>query len=266
MTRQKIDSLETWVNAFLRDCKTRGLSAFTIEFYRSQLKIFSEYCKAQAVDEVMQITPDLMRGFLLQLEARGRNAGGRHAAYRAVRAFLRWYESEAEPDAWSNPIRKVKPPKLAREPIQGVPLDHVKAMLQTCGENFTGIRDRAILLCLLDAGARVREFLALNLDDVDFVSGAVDIHKGKGSKSRTVFVGKKSRKALRAYVKMRSDDDSALWVTKHGGGRLAVPSLRQMLVRRAGLANVGLMSCVYILRRIPKTRGRRMSAGVRLME
>ena len=31
-------------------------------------------------------------------------------------------------------------------------------------------------------------FSALNLDDVDFVSGAIDIRKGKGGKSWMVFV------------------------------------------------------------------------------
>ena len=51
MTREKIDGLETWVTAFLRDCKTRGLSAFTIEFYRAQLQIFITYCKGESVTD-----------------------------------------------------------------------------------------------------------------------------------------------------------------------------------------------------------------------
>lgn len=241
MTRLKIDGLETWVTAFLRDCKTRNLSAFTVEFYRAQLQIFVTYCKGEGVTEVLDITPDNLRGFLLALEAKGRNAGGRHAAFRAVRAFLRWYETETEPTDWANPIRKVKAPKVEHEAIKGVPIEHVKAMLETCADNFTGVRDRALLLCLLDSGARAREFLALNLDDVDFVDGAVAIRKGKGKKSRTVFVGKKSRKALRAYLRLRADNGPALWVTQKGG-RLAVASLRQVLVRRADLAGVPVPS------------------------
>ena len=241
MTRLKIDGLETWVTAFLRDCKTRGLSAMTVEFYRAQLQIFVTYCKGESVTEVLGVTPDNLRGFLLMLEAKGRNAGGRHAAFRAVRVFLRWYEAEAEPEAWVNPIRKVKPPKVTNEPIKGVPIEHVKAMLETCADNFTGVRDRALLMCLLDTGARAREFLALNLEDVDFVAGDVTIRKGKGKKSRTVFIGKKSRKALRAYIRVRGDADPALWVTQKGG-RLAVASLRQVLIRRAGAAGVPVSS------------------------
>ena len=242
MTREKIDGLETWVTAFLRDCKTRGLSAFTVEFYRAQLHTFTTYCKGEGVTEVLDLTPDMVRGFLLALETSGRNAGGRHAAFRSVRVFLRWYETETEPEAWTNPIRKVKPPKVTNEPIKGVPTEDIRAMLETCGGTFTGVRDRALLLCLLDTGARAREFLALNLGDVDFVTGAVDIRKGKGNKSRTVFMGKKSRKALRAFIRLRTDKEPALWVTKNGGGRLAVPSLRQVLTRHAKLAKVPMAS------------------------
>jgi site-specific recombinase XerD len=240
--RKKIDGVETWINAFLRDVRTRGLSEFTLKFYKTELAIFAAYCKGEGITEVLDITPDLIRGFMLTLEDRGRNEGGRHAAYRSVRVFLRWYETEAEPEAWANPIRKVKPPKQTSEPIKGVTGEEVRAMLATCADTFTGIRDKAILLCLLDTGARAREFLSLNLDDVDFVSGAVDIRKGKGKKSRTVFIGKKSRKALRAYIRLRGDADPALWVTNNGGTRLAVPSLRQVLTRHADLAGVPVSS------------------------
>jgi site-specific recombinase XerD len=241
MTRKKIDGLETWITAYLRDVRTRGLSEFTFKYYKQELAIFATHCKAEGITEVLGVTPDLIRGFMLALETKGRNEGGRHAAYRAVRSFLRWYEAEAEPEAWANPIRKVRPPKVTHEPIKGVPLDHVKKMLETCGDNFTGIRDKAILLCLLDTGARAREFLSLNLDNIDFVSGAVDIRKGKGKKSRTVFIGKRSRRALRAYVKQRADNDPALWVTNNGT-RLAVTSLRQVLTRHADLAGVPVAS------------------------
>jgi hypothetical protein len=34
------------------------------------------------INEVMQLTADLLRGFMLDLETRGRNAGGRHAGVK----------------------------------------------------------------------------------------------------------------------------------------------------------------------------------------
>jgi site-specific recombinase XerD len=50
---------------------------------------------------------------------------------------------------------------------------------------------------LLDTGASVREVLNIDIQDVDLVSGATLIERGKGAKPRTVFLGKASRKAMR---------------------------------------------------------------------
>lgn len=241
MRNNKFDNLETWINAFLRDCRTRKLSPFTVEFYRAQLATFSAFCITQKVTEVTQITADLIRDYLDLLESTGHNGGGRHAKFRALRTFIHWWADEVEPENWKNPLLKVKPPKLKTDPIPGVPVDDVKAMIATCGADFFGVRDKAILFCLLDSGARVGEFTALNCDDIDPTDGAVIIHKGKGNKGRTVFLGKKARRALRAYLKLRSDDSPALWVTKDGE-RLRIGSLQDVLKRRAILAGVPVAS------------------------
>jgi integrase/recombinase XerD len=237
MIRIKVFSLKAWIDAFLRDCQVRDLSPFTIEYYRAQLANFQTFAKSNDVIEVTQVTADLLRMYLLDLEATRHNAGGRHAKYRAVRAFLYWWEREAEPEDWNNPLAKVKPPKVTHEPIDPVPIEDIRAMLATCGDDFTAYRDKAMILCLLDTGARVREFLALNVEDVDLIGGGVVIRRGKGKKPRVVFLGKRSRKGLRAYLKLRTDETPALWVTGPGD-RLAVSSLQGMLQRRAKLAGV----------------------------
>jgi integrase/recombinase XerD len=102
---------------------------------------------------------------------------------------------------------------LAIEPLEPVALETVKALINVCPlDTFTGIRDRAIFLALLDTGARAAEFCAMNLADLDQVTGAILIRQGKGRKPRTVYLGKKSRKAVRAYLRHRKDVEPALWV------------------------------------------------------
>ena len=231
------DMIRKWIDAFIRDCRVRDLSPFTVEYYRAQLAAFEAFTRAQDVTTIPAISPDLIRAYLLQLEATGHNAGGRHAKYRAVRVFLNWYQAEAEPEAWTNPVTKVKPPKVAHEPIEGVSVADVKAMLRACPDSFIGLRDRAIILCLLDTGARAREFLSLDVGDVDTIAGDVILRKTKNRKPRTVFLGRRSRRALRAYLKQRTDQSAALWITSQGE-RLAVSSLQGMLERRARSAGI----------------------------
>lgn len=170
MTRLKISA---WIDAFLRDCKARQLSPFTLEYYRAGLAAFATFCQAQEIHEVEHITPDTIRAYMLDLEATGHNPGGRHAKYRAVRVFLNWYIEEVEPEGWHSPLAKVKPPKVTQPPIEGVSLADVKALLDTCGADFIGLRDRALILSMLDTGARVREFLSLNFDNLDPIGGGV---------------------------------------------------------------------------------------------
>ena len=87
MIRQNVEALKLWVEGFLRDCRVRDLSPFTIEYYRAQLAHFETYPQAHNVTQVPEITADLLREYLLELKAKGHNPGGRHAKYRAVAIF-----------------------------------------------------------------------------------------------------------------------------------------------------------------------------------
>jgi site-specific recombinase XerD len=235
------DSLLSWAEAFLNDRRARGSSDGTLDYYRKKLKLLFDYCKAIAVDRISQITPSIIRQYLLHLENTNHNPGGVHAAYRTLRTFLYWYEEEVEPVGWSNPIRKVKAPKVPTQPIEPVSHQTVARMVEVCERGtFGGDRDVAMLLCLLDTGARVTEFLNINLEDINQVRGDILIRKGKGSKPREVYLGKQSRRSLRKYLKHRTDTNPALWVShpRFGSERLKYDGVRSMLERRAADAKV----------------------------
>jgi len=231
------DLLFSWIEGFLVDRKAQNMSKGTIEFYRKKIKYFFEFCEKQSIAQISQITPNLLREFLLYLETTGHNEGGRHAAFRAVRAFFLWYETEAEPENWKNPIRKVKPPKVSIEPLEPVDIESVKAMMEVCSNNLTGRRDEALFLFLLDTGARAGELISINLEDVNPITGDILIRVGKGRKPRTVYLGSKSRKALRAYLKLRQDSSNALWVTDEGE-RITYWGVKDIMRRRASQAKV----------------------------
>jgi len=232
------DNLLDWANQFYQSKKVEGVSMYTLTFYKQQLGHFLRYCDSQILTSLEDITPNVVRQFLLWHEETGHNPGGLHAAFRVLRTFLLWYESEAEPEGWTNPIHKVKAPKLAIQPLVPVEVEDVSALVQTCRSgSFMDYRDKALLMFLLETGARAREVLNIDLQDVDLVSGAILIDRGKGRKPRTVFLGKASRKALRTYLKHRIDNHPALWVTDECE-RLEYGGLRGILVRRAKQAGV----------------------------
>ena len=232
------DYILSWIEAFLIDRKVQGMSDGTLYFYQKKLALFMSFLDRQAIIRISEISPTDIRQYIFELQESGHNPGGVHACYRALKTFLRWYESEAEPEEWNNPIKKVKAPKVPVEPLEPVEIEDVKAMVLTCEKgSFFGERDRAILFALLDTGARASEFVSMNLEDLDLITGSILIRSGKGGKPRMVYLGKKSRKAVRAYLKQRNDRNPALWVTDEEE-RLSYWELRQIIRRRAQTAKI----------------------------
>ncbi|MBP8857025.1 MAG: tyrosine-type recombinase/integrase [Anaerolineaceae bacterium] len=241
--------LETWVEGFIVDRTARGLSRKTIQFYSERLRLFMSYCDAQVITKISQLTPTILREYLLYLEHMKHNPGGVHANYRAVRAFLKWWEEELEPEGWKNPINKVKPPRVAQQPLEPVEIDTIAKMMDACNSStFNGLRDKAVFLALLDTGARANEFLLIDLKDLDLVTGSILIRMGKGRKPRMVYLGKKTRKAIRAYMRTRQDRNLALWVSDEGD-RLTYGGLRGIMRRRAGQAGLDHEPSIHSFRR-----------------
>lgn len=235
-TNQDVD-LEIWIEAFLKDRKASGRSVGTVKFYRDKLANFVKFCHGRYIKQITQINPTDLRDYLLLLEEQGHNKGGQHSFFRAVRAFLYWWELELEPPGWRNPIRKVKAPKVPIEPLEPASKQAIEAILETCKSNFFGIRDKAIILILLDTGIRASELLAINREDIDAVTGSILIRRGKGGKPRTAFLGKITRKALRAYLRKLKKDKGYLWKMRTSE-RMTYNALRMMLKRRANLIGV----------------------------
>jgi integrase/recombinase XerD len=69
----------------------------------------------------------------------------------------------------------------------------------------TGLRDRAILLTLLDTGVRASELCDLRIFDYDLKTGRLHVRKGKGDKSRYVWAGEATRKAIWRFLASRPD-------------------------------------------------------------
>jgi site-specific recombinase XerD len=225
--------LLTWIDAFLIDRKAQNVSKGTLYFYVKKLELFTRFCDGQGITQITQIDAGLIREFLLWLENNGHNPGGINALYRSLRAFLNWWQNEFEPEGWKNPIHKVKAPKVPLVPLEPVELDTVQLMLEKCAKGtFNGDRDRAILMTLLDTGARASELLSVDLADIDQVSGAVLIRQGKGRKPRSVFLGQKTRKAIRYYLRQRHDTNPALFITDELE-RLTYWGLRMVIARIA---------------------------------
>ena len=241
-------TLRRWMDGFLVARRAAGATPTTMLWYGKRLTHFGAYCDRRNVATLDAIDPGLLCEYLLALEASGHNPGGVHGYYRAVKTFLRWYEAEAAPDGWRNPVKRVPPPKVPEQILEPVELDTVGALVKACDSGREGTRDRAILLTLLDTGARASELCSLELADLNFVSGELIIRQGKGRKPRAVFLGQKTRRVVRAWVRERGGHAGPLFAAE-GGGRLSYFGLRSLIQRRAKAASIRPTPSLHSFRR-----------------
>ncbi|HOU00030.1 MAG TPA: tyrosine-type recombinase/integrase [Anaerolineaceae bacterium] len=234
--------LQMAILQFLTDRKSQNLSVGTINLYKKKLLTFENFCRENGVNHAVEITPDLIRLFIMHLQNTGHNSGGVLTYYKSIRAFLLFYWRENEPDT-KNPIMKVKSPRCVNEPIEGICLDNFQKLLSVCDSNsFFGQRDKTILLLLLETGVRAQELLNINIEDIDITYSSILIRQGKGRKPRTVFMGSSARRQLKRYLKILNRDKGALFINKEGD-RLKYGGLREVIRRvslRAGLPEQGI--------------------------
>jgi site-specific recombinase XerD len=95
------------------------------------------------------------------------------------------------------------------------------------------VRNRAILLFMVDTGLRASEFTALNIADYEPRSGSVTIAHGKGDLTRTVYAGSTTRISMQKYLRTRDyTGDDPLFTTVEGT-RFSFWGLRQVVRRNA---------------------------------
>jgi site-specific recombinase XerD len=233
------ETVDYLINAFLLDRRSQGVSRGTLRAYTQELTYFSTYIRFAGVEMMDEITPDVLRRYLIDLSTH-RNPGGVNIAYRVIKTFTYWWERETD-NEYRSPIRKVKTPKNPTVPLKGIEPSEVLQLINACKGNNEK-RDRAVLLTLFDTGVRANELIMIDIGSLALPEGRIHIIYGKGSKQRDVFIGRGARRAIRQYLKERENlyPGTPLFVTGDGE-RLTYTSLKMIIRRRskqAGLTKI----------------------------
>ncbi len=226
------------IDAFIFSRKGANFTRRTVEFYEGRLKVLRTYLEGEGVQQVGEFDILLANRFMAYLnESTIYNQGGKHAIFRSVKTLFGWIEMISG-EEYRSPMWNYPAPHLHIVPKKGVQLEELEKMISFC-EGKNKLRDLAILYFLADTGVRAAELLHLNIEDVDVMTGEVKIIEGKWRKDRTVIIGIKSRKALRAYMKTFEDLRPTLPVFRtEDGDRLAYSGLRQLVRRVAVKAKI----------------------------
>lgn len=222
------------LDLFELENRARRYTPATLDFYAWRLRPFAAWCTTRGVTRLADVTPALLRAYLVHLQERNLATHTVHGHARALRAWLRFCVREEL--LLQSPMAKVAMPKLPKRILPALTLDDVRRLVAACETE----RDHAAILFLLDTGVRAAEFVALNGGDVDLKLGTVRVVQGKGRKDRTTYLGARAAKQLaRYYLEAGAPAPRGpIWRNLRTGDRLTTSGLRRLLLRLGDAAEV----------------------------
>jgi site-specific recombinase XerD len=177
----------------------RGLSSLTRSVRLRHLRHFLSNCFDNRAVQVSSLAPADVTRFMAQYTANLVPASIR-SVYTSLRSYFTFKASRGEQTtALIAALPRVAQWRLAGLPKQLSP-EEIKQLLGAFDRSSaTGRRDYAITRCLLDLGLRRTEVARLQLDDVDWSAGTLDIHS-KGKRIDVLPLPKTTGRAIAQYL------------------------------------------------------------------
>lgn len=142
---------------------------------------------------------------------------------QVIRQMTKW--SAQEGYLPSDPFARVGRPREPETIIKPFSPEQLQTLLKlTENGSAQAVRDRALLLVLLDTGIRVSEFVGLTLDRTHLQDEhpwlEISWQTSKGKKAREVGLGRLAAQALRRYLRVarhpRNPSNQAVWIGRNG--------------------------------------------------
>lgn len=221
-------SIADALDEFLIDRKIEERSPRTLRFYRERLQRFVEYVKPST--QVKDIGTGDIKAFFSHQDSS--HIYGYHATYRALRAFLKWCVKQGY--LLESPLT-FGAPRLPDVIKPAFTDDELKNVVAAC-QGSLGLRNRAIVLVLVDTGIRRDELAKIRVSDINLDGRLITI-TGKGRKQRVLPISPTTLKAIWQYLKARRNPSEFLWLTEEGKPLTGdgVGQMIQGLMKRAGI-------------------------------
>jgi len=236
----------------------KRLAARTLTLYRLDLERLA--AMAAGVDlPLLRLTSAHIRRFVAQMHAGGRSGRGIALILSGWRGFYTWAARQGL--VAHNPVLDVRAPKAPKPLPKALGVDGAVRLAeheQAGADPWLEARDGAIVELLYGCGLRVGELVGLDLAAspaahqqgrgwVDLAGGEAHVF-GKGSKRRSVPVGRAAAEALSAWLAQRGPAaDAALFLSRRGR-RLSAQSVWQRLRQRSQLAGLSTPVHPHMLR------------------
>ena len=219
------DSNQSILSLFISSKKVEGCSEKSLKYYSSTIDTLLLKLKKN----ITNISTNDLRFYLSDYqEIRKSSKVTIDNIRRIFSSFFSWLEDEDY--ILKSPVRrihKIKTPRIIKEILSD---EEIEVLRDNCKE----IRDLTLIEILISTGIRVGELVKINRKDINFHERSC-IVTGKGNKEREVYFDARSKIHLTQYLKSRTDDNEALFVSlSKPHQRLSIGGVENVL-RKLGL-------------------------------
>ena len=191
------------INKSISSKEIEGCSKRTTQYYKSTLVMLENRTDIHFT----HMTTDHLRTYLTDYQKINNcSKVSIDNIRRNLSSFFSWLEEENY--ILKSPmkrIHKIKTDKVIKETLSDESLECLR-------DSCDNLRDLAIIDLLASTGMRVGELVNINIEDIDFENRECVVF-GKGNKERPVYFDARTKIHLKNYLKSRTDDNPALFVS-----------------------------------------------------
>lgn len=198
---------------FLKEKISEGVTEQTLKYYKYNLPKFIEWCVDNKIENVEDVYTHLFEDYKLYLieNKNGTKKISLQTYTRAVKTFLLWLNENEF-------IQNVGKLKLIKAEIANiVPLSdvEVKILLNNFDNSYFGIRNKLMVMFMLDSGLRRGEVVSLESKNI-FMHNNTMLVQGKGEKERLVPFGEETKRYINRYSHMRNEYEKRFFQKEDG--------------------------------------------------
>ena len=241
--KEDTESFMELVSLYIQTKKIEGLAEGTLKNRYYLLRELDDYLH-KSYDK---ISISDLRMYILHKQETAR-ATTINGIITQIKIFFSWLQDEGYID--KNPASILKKSKEPIRLVKSLDTINLEKLRISCDKD----RDRALVEFAFATGMRVSEIKNTNISDLDIANNRI-ITIGKGDKEREVYFSDKTKFYLDRYLKTRTDDNKALFVTlKKPYARLSTRTIEKIISDIKIKAGIDAKVTPHVLRHTMATK------------
>jgi len=199
----------------------KRVAANTVSSYIRDVKQFYDFLSDSEKSELNDVNKEDLQLYITHQLDNGRSPATVSRCIASLKAFFKRLKDDGMEEP--NPAAELTAIASIKRMPQILNSNEIERLLdQPSVKDLKGCRDKAMLETLYATGFRVSELIALDIDDVNLVTGVIECRSGK---ARTIPINQTAARAISQYLSfsrpnMALEGETSLFVNT-GGGRMS---------------------------------------------